>query len=76
VEEGVEDVVVGEEEVGEFVVVGRSVAAANAARSELCHHTGIPSPQIPKVGLAIAVVVVAEFPSVEYQTLSLRTGSI
>lgn len=40
----VEDVVVGEE-VGEFVgVVGCPVAAANAARSELCHHTGMPSP--------------------------------
>jgi hypothetical protein len=45
VEEGVEDVAVREEEVGEFVgVVGCPVAAANAARSELCHHTGIPSP--------------------------------
>jgi hypothetical protein len=44
VEEDIEDVV-GEEEVGEFVVVvDRSVAAANAARSELCHHTGMPSP--------------------------------
>lgn len=45
VEEGVEDVVVGEEEADEFVVVvDCPVAAANAARSELCHHTGIPSP--------------------------------
>jgi hypothetical protein len=65
VEEGVEDVVVGEEEVSEVVVgVDFPVAAANDARSELCHHTGIPSPETSKVGFAVATYVLAKFPSV------------
>jgi hypothetical protein len=47
------------------------VAAASTSKSELCHHTGMPSPNMVKVVvLATTVVVLGVLASVENQVSS------
>ena len=67
---GVVDGCIAEDEVDELLVV-----VASTSKSELCHHTGMPSPYMVKVDvLATTVVVLGILASVENQVLSFRNG--
>jgi len=58
------------------VVVAEVGDAVNAFRSELCHHTGIPSPNIVYPPVGTATVSVLRVPAVVYWLSPFKVGKM